>query len=349
NAAETGGIDWGTEFYTVPLGLENIFGYDTDWQQEYVNFYLYAVSAADVPKLWGILNVKYITSGTLIDTSNERLSNLALVGKFDNCSICFPEEPAIQKAWGPYLYENKRVLPRAFLANYSMLVIAHPDIKLSVIKTLMTRDDFDPGKAVIVFGQEGKVSVSDYRLEDLKNYNKVVLAGGRGDGSGMQMLKSYIDGGGVLMPNLPEGETAFTLAHLEKLFADIGGSYEPISDSGIVEVNFGKKEVILPSGSKGRFLVLSERYSWFTGWTAKAFKKVAGVESREVRELELFRANGAVTAVYIDDDYEKIVFEYRPKSFVVGSVITVVSIFTLLGYFAYLIFVARSGRKPAAA
>ncbi len=58
---ETNGIDWGTNLWNAFLQLEHIYSYSSVWHPLYMNVYLGA-SANNPPKLWGLLNVKYVTS-----------------------------------------------------------------------------------------------------------------------------------------------------------------------------------------------------------------------------------------------------------------------------------------------
>src|SRR3989344_4006849 len=97
---EIRGIDWGTEFYTLPLGLEQIYGYESIWNPEYFNEYL-GLALRDPPKFWGILNTKYLTSTVPLN-----ISGLTFIKKFGVCASCFPTIPELSKGYGPYLYEN---------------------------------------------------------------------------------------------------------------------------------------------------------------------------------------------------------------------------------------------------
>ncbi|GEM_PF-1192165 len=326
---ETTGIDWGIEFYTVPLKLENIYGYDTQWLPSYLNGYLSVANNAPA-KMWGVLNVKYLTSRQPVNISGFRL-----VSKFSACAICFPEEPVIQKAWGPYLYENERFMPRAWLAGSAILVVGNDEPARNIIYSLMLDSNFDPAKVVIVKGRE---KVDMYSLDELKHYRAIVLSGGSVSEGNQELIRQYSGSGGILLPDIVHGKTAADQSDVDRMFEAVNGSYRAISDADIDVKSFSKKSVNTGK-SPGRFLVLSERYAFFPGWKARGENGNA---------YGLLQAYNAITAVYIDSPEGIVSFEYMPMSFVVGSVITALSLLALFGYFACLVIV-RTRRKPASA
>ncbi len=329
NTRETTGIDWGTEFYTVPLKLENIYGYDTQWVASYLNGYL-AVASYYPAKMWGILNVKYVTSQTLLNASG-----FVLVRKFDNCTICFPEEPAIQKAWGPYLYENKMFMPRAWITNSAILVVGDNDPSSNIIFSLMLEDNFDPAKVVII---KGGNSIDNYTSEELQRYNAVIFAGGALTSTNTELIKSYVSSGGKLLPDLSQGKTTATQDDVVSLLKSINGTYKRIDDVNIESLDFSKKSVAIGSNEKS-FLVMSERYSSFPGWVS--------YDSRN--NYPILQADGVISAVYIGKPAGPIYFEYRLKSFEIGSMITIISIIGLVAYFVYWIIMPRIRKKEISA
>lgn len=303
---ETRGIDWGTEFYATPLKLETLYGYDSNWYPEYLNRFL-AFSSSNPAKFWGIMNVKYVTSQTPLNTTGFKFVN-----KLNDCKICFPEQPAIQKAWGPYLYENMEFMPRAYLINNSILIVGKESDAKNIMYAIMNEEAFDPRKTALILGRE---KVDDYSIEELNKFNNIVLL--QGSVSDANKLQSY---NGELLPNILKGETSFSLLQLKEVLRK--GKMEEIPDEDIKEINFDKK-IIKTRNYKG-YLVLSEKYALFRGWNAKS----------EKGKKELLLTNGVIAAVYLDND-EKIEFEYSPASFRIGSVITIITIVLLLGLFIY--------------
>ncbi len=326
---ETRGIDWGTEFYTVPLRLENIYGYDTQWMTSYFNGYL-SVSSYSPAKMWGILNVKYLTSQSPVN-----ITGFEFVNKFDNCTVCFPEEPAIQKAWGPYLYENEMFMPRAWLTDSAILVVGEDEPSTNIIYSLMVENSFDPTKAVIIKG--GK-TIDDYSLEELKRYKAVIFAGGALTSTNTELIKSYVSSGGKLLPDLSQGKVTATEDDVISLLKSISGNYKIIDDVNIETKDFSKKSVAIGNNEK-MFLVLSERYSAFPGWIA--------YDSRN--EYQILQADAAISAIYIEKPSGPIYFEYRLKSFQMGSLITIMALLGIIAYFIYLVLIPRILKKESAA
>ena len=91
--------------------------------------------------------------------------------------------------------------------------------------------------------------------------------------------------------------------------------------------NFDKREIKLNGHHGKKFLVYSEKFSVFPGWTAKA----------DGRNIEIYNADSMISAVYLDDSYNNIIFEYMPSSYRNGSIITLTTILLIAGYFVYRI------------
>ncbi|MBI2134287.1 hypothetical protein HYU11_06445 [Candidatus Woesearchaeota archaeon] len=327
NTFETRGIDWGTEFYTVPMGLENIFGYDTQWMASYLNGYLSAAQYSPA-KMWGVLNVKYITSQRPVNVSGFRL-----VGRFADCNICFPEEPAIQKAWGPYLYENSGFMPRAWIVDSAILVVGDPGPSENIVLQLMLEESFDPGKVVIIRGMS---RIDDYSIDELRRYKAVVFVGGALTAHNQELIKGYASQGGIMLPDLSRGKTTASREDIVALFSSVSGSSIPVDDSGIIENSFSSKSVSIV---KGGFLVLSERYASVPGWVA--------FDSRN--KYDLMQADGAISAVYVENPSGPINFEYRPRSFFMGSLVTLASLAVIMGYLVFIFIIPRIKPKPGKA
>ncbi len=313
---ETRGIDWGTEFYATPLKLETLYGYDSNWHPEYLNGFL-GFAAAQPAKMWGIMNVKYVTSQTPLN-----ITSFKFVNKFGECKICFPEQPAIQKAWGPYLYENEEFMPRAYLLNDSILIIGKESDAKNIMYAIMSEEAFDPRKTVLILGRE---RADDYSIEELNKFNSIILL--QGSVSDANILQGY---SGELLPNILKGETSFSLLQLKEALRK--GRYEPINDSSIITANFDKKTV--KTGDYEGYIVLSEKYALFKGWKAES----------EKGKKELLLANGVITAVYVDDDKE-VKFEYSPESFRIGTAITLLTIILLGAFFGYRIIKGKKEKS----
>ncbi len=309
---ETTGIDWGTEFYTAPLHLENIYGYDTQWLPEYLNRYLSAANNAPAV-FWGILNVKYLTAQKPMNIPGFRL-----VSKFPECKTCFPEEKAIQKAWGPYLYENERFMPRAWIADNAILVVGEPGQARNAVFAIMLNPSFNASSAAVV---QGRPRLSSHSIEELMAYKAVILTQGSVDSASDTRLQAYVSRGGRILPDLASGSNSVDDTQISSLLESLnGGSYAPVRD--ISTLSFSRKtiEATMPG-----FLVLSERYAFFPGWRAS-------IEGRG--EVELLKTDGAITAVRLEKP-GFVAFEYMPPSFVAGRIITLLTLAVLAGLLIY--------------
>ena len=108
---ETRGIDWPTDFIYIPYNQESLYGEEGTWLVEYMNIFL-SFALGEMPKFWGVLNVKYITS-----TEPLKISGFKFVKKFNKCKKYCPSIKEQLRAFGPYLYENEKFLPRAYVVR----------------------------------------------------------------------------------------------------------------------------------------------------------------------------------------------------------------------------------------
>ncbi len=317
---ETNGIDWGTEFSYLRYGIGGLYGNTGIWLTEWMNEFL-AVGLRQRAKFWGIFNVKYVQS-----LSNISVEGLEFVEKFEKCTECYPVNPNLEKMFGNYLFENKKFLPRAYFVDDSVLVVGEEISKRQTILQFMLDENFDPSKSVFI---KGKDMLNQYSFSELEKYSSIVLVSGSVDENSGSILKRYVDGGGVVLPDLLGGETVVTADDVKEMFGGFNGSLREVGDENYITHKFGRYEVKV-NGKKG-FLVLSEKFSSFPGWMALA----------DGKDLGVMKADGMITAVYVDNEYDSVMMEYMPRSVVIGRNITVFT-FILVGiYFAWYIFGRR--------
>jgi uncharacterized membrane protein YfhO len=77
-------------------------------------------------------------------------------------------------------------------------------------------------------------------------------------------------------------------------------------------------------GSSG-FVVVAEKYFLYDGW---------GADDNRV----ILRTNGFSSGVFVDSDDYEIEFSYFPRSFKIGMIITLLTLFCILFYFIFLSF-----------
>ncbi|MBI4439875.1 hypothetical protein HY638_02795 [Candidatus Woesearchaeota archaeon] len=309
---ETNGIDWGTDLYNVPLRLEHIYAYSSTWLTEYMNEYLAIGMQYNPAVFWGILNVRYVTS-----MEERNLTGLSLVQKFDECRICPIKN--LLKAHGPYLYENNEFVPRAFITKNAILVAGSREDVKNVMYGLMLKEQFDPKNMAIIFSER---KINSYDIDGLKKFPVIALAAGSVDEGSMGLLKAYVDSGGILLPDITKGEKMISDEGLARVW-EIFKSRPAKSIEGITAPNLERKDV--KTGGKSGFLVMSELYSMYPGWSASA----------DGGESEIMRANGVISAVYLEEPAENVEFRYLPRSYMMGSWISVITVILILGYLVY--------------
>jgi hypothetical protein len=310
---ETRGIDFGTDAYNVPLELEHIYSYDTTWYPPYMNVYL-AVGFNNPAKFWGILNTKFITS-----TQQINISGFKFIRRFEDCKICFPELEQWNKAWGPYLYENEEFMPRAFIVNNSILIVGEEQSATQTIYSLMLDNGFNPSNTVII---RGKQKISDYNNAELKKYKAIFLTQDSVDQNSGFILKNYVNSGGILLPDLTKNKNNVGEEELQKIWNSFSGSMIAIPNEDIIMHNFDKREIKLNKNYKG-FLVLSEKFSVFSGWEVTA----------DGNKRELLNADSMISSIYLDGNENTILFEYKPKPYIIGLYITLTTLILLTIYF----------------
>lgn len=317
NMHETKGIDWSTEHYTVPLGLYDVFGIDQMWLIDYLPIYL-SVANQKPAKLYGVLNMKYLTSMNPLN-----ISGFELVQKFEECGtypngidICQPD-----KSDGPYLYKNKLFLPRAYIVNNSILIVGEDDPTKQVMYALMLDESYDPSTTAII---KGKNKIKDYNLESLKRFNTIILTPGSIDQNSVSLLNLYKKDGGRLIPDVTKGEASINKEEIEDALKS-DKIFIP-KDKELSYPSVNKAIINLEEGYNG-FLVLSEKFSMFLpDWTAK----ING------QQKEILRANGVISAVYLEGETGNIVFEYKPGSFIIGAWISSVTLILITAYFIFV-------------
>jgi len=302
----------GYNFYSQ-LGIPAIKGGGGIWINDYVQYLVIAQQAAP-SKMFGILNGKYIISDREIDDSG-----LSLKQKFQKCEDCVPTEP-----YGPYLYENKNVIPRAFIVNNSILVLGNDNDKRDFSYSLIV-ENLDPLSTALI---EGKSSIAEHDINELKNFNSIILLRDSVTQSDISKLQQYVDKGGKILPNLLEGQNSISKESIISVFTSSNVNKELKSR----EISVNEFSISL-NGEKG-FLVLSERFAHFPGWRATINGRV----------LKLYKADNVISAVYLTGEAGELIFKYNPDSFRKGKIITSLTILVLIIYLFYVVYLRV--RKP---
>ena len=305
----------GYNYYTQ-LGMPEVKGGGGIWVNDYVQYLAIAQQYAP-SKMYGILNGKYIISDREIEDPG-----LELKGIFETCGI---GKCAVWESYGPYLYVNKNAVPRAFIVSNSVLLIGNENDKRGLAYTMMI-ESLDPLSSVII---EGKNSLSEYSINELEEYNAIILLGNSATQNDALLLQAYKGKGGKILPRVLEGENEIS----RELIVEALKTEKPYKEIKIRQVSVNEYAVEL-DGEKG-WLVLSEKFSGFPGWKAAINGK----------ELKMHKADNAITAVYLNGERGKLIFRYYPESFKKGKIITIATVLILLVYIVYIIYLKKWQQK----
>lgn len=316
---ETGGIDWGTDHYSVTLGIHDVFGTENIWLVDYLPIYL-SQANQNPAKGYGILNTKYITSTSELD-----IEDYNLVDKFEECGyykngadICQP-----RKSDGPYLYQNEKFLPRAYNVEQSIFVIGDKDSVLQVVYFIIANENFDPSTTVVVHGER---LINNYDSEFLNNFDIIVLTQGSIDPSSNLKLTSYVNGGGNLLPDVIAGESTLSIDKLNSLLLNLEKN-EDYSDVDKAKISlYTPNKIIVETKNKAGFLVMSEKFSFYEGW--KAIDEMGNNKN-------IYRTDGVISSVYLTGNENQIIFTYVEPSFLKGAIISSVTLLLIAGYYIY--------------
>jgi hypothetical protein len=316
---ETQGIDWGTDHYSVTLGIHDVFGTENIWLVDYLPIYL-SQANQNPAKGYGILNTKYITSTSELD-----IEDYNLVDKFEECGyykngadICQP-----RKSDGPYLYQNEKFLPRAYNVEQSIFVVGDKDSVLQVVYFIIANENFDPSTTVVV---HGKGLINNYDSEFLNNFDIIVLTQGSIDSSSNLKLTSYVNGGGNLLPDVIAGESTLSIDTLNSLLLNLEKN-EDYSDVDKAKISlYTPNKIIVETKNKAGFLVMSEKFSFYEGWKAIDEKG---------NNKNIYRVDGVISSVYLNGNENQIIFTYKEPSFLKGAIISLVTLLLIMGYYIY--------------
>lgn len=299
---------YGSSYY-AQYGLETLSGGGGLWINDFIK-YLAIAKSQESSKMLGILNLKYATSTKEINVSGFKLDK-----KFNECVSCK------QNDWtywidGPYLYENQNFMPRYYFVDNAVLVIGEDEDIQNMVYAILANENFDPKKAVLVNGKHD--NVKDYSPGFLEKFRAIIILSGSIDQESLNMLDSYKKSGGMLFPDILDNKNSIEASEIEEFFASLKGTIKEVPHN-IISGN----ELQLSAESKG-FIVMSEKFSLFDGWTAK----------KGSEKIEILRADNVISAVYPDSP-GAINFKFEPKSFKAGLIISVISSIIIVGYFIF--------------
>lgn len=300
--------------YYSQKGISEVKGGGGIWVPDYTTYLAIAQQNFNT-KMLGILNVKYVISNEELEAGNTML-----VDKFNSCREC-----AVWEAFGPYLYKNNDFLPRYYVVPNSMLVVGDKNIAKQLIYNFMFQG-FEPKSTVLVEGTK----INDYDIDFLKKFKFIFLVGESLDKDSVDKLREYVIQGGRIIPDIFSGKLNVNSEEINSIFNQAAGNYTEISIA-----KYANNEVVLDLNGEKGWLVVSERFAYFPGWKA----------SINGKELEIFKADNVISSVYLDGEKGNLVFEYKPKSYKTGKIVSLIAFIVILVYFGYLIIKKRKQPK----
>ncbi len=288
--------------YYAQDGLESIKGGGGIWMNDYIAYLLIAEQTLPA-KLYGILNGKYVVSSSQLDDPS-----LIPKGSFKVCETC-----RIQETYGPYLYENTLALPRAYLVDKSLLLVGNDAYKNQFMYEVLVRL-LNPSSAVVI---EGKERIAEYSDEELSKFSAIALLPGSVAQQDGLKLQSYVNKGGILIPDVTKDESTVSV---DALNAVLNGNTTQVNEVVIQYPTFG--EASIDTNNQKGWLVLSERYAYIPGW-----KDVQNPDNT------IYPANKVISALWLSGNQKQMQLAYTPESVRNGLFISLFSIVIVISGF----------------
>ncbi|MFH1133764.1 MAG: YfhO family protein [Nanoarchaeota archaeon] len=304
------GLDKGLVPLALTFDLEFVYGYDTLWEFDYLPVHLTAVNA-NPPKMFGMLNVKYFTSKTSVNKTGMEFIKQ------------FPYTPeALDNSNQTFLYLNQMYLPRAYIAERSILIIGNSKELQQAPYSLLLLPDFKPQSMAIILAKDSKVQ--DIAPSLLHRFDAVILMPGSVDSTSNPVLAAYVESGGTLLPDLTKGKSEITMEDVVSFFQRID---ENVSYADVQEVKHKVYEPdrrVLETNRQEGFLVLSEKFALSGQWRAEGH--------------DILMADGVLTAIPLNGDEDEVVVEFHSPGFEKGKVISLITAILVLGYLGFEVF-----------
>lgn len=294
---------WGYQHQTIPYGIRHAMGYISIWENDYL-FSPFTQSAGKeqfpfIPLIYrnygpmtGLLSIKYVSAMRPI-----KEDGLTLIKKFD-----VAPEPQPPKSRGPYLYKNEKWLPRAYMAGRTALLCGTGNWTKKLCLILLITKSFCPDQISLIY-QRNNLIEADEAL-----FGKVDYI--------ISEKKSLI----------PEKYQSKVISPRDLIRVSNRKIHEVVPLQ-ISENSPQHIKIEISSDLMNNWLILSEKFSLYPGWTAH----LIGPDGKT--EAPIFRANHINSAVWIPKgNFDEIVFQYTPPYFCLGilSLVTTLSVCTAM-------------------
>jgi hypothetical protein len=338
HAVESMDRNWGIEHVTVPLGLNNLAGWDHLWLLEYLGaegtvgrdvtpFLTASYQARHSARFWGMMNVRFVSSTRHVDVPGLRFVNE------------FPVSPLSQpaKSAGPYLYENEEWMPRAWIVPHAVLVLGDRAERLMAVYLLLDHPRFSPRHAVVIHPDRGPDTLSP---EELAEFDAVIIPSRWSSseiGERLNRIRGAEPPRGPTLTYFQRGDRAYwdEPDAVEQLLANLTAVATTPETNAAESQNHDQPEYEFRGANRVKlrldrprgYLVLAEKFAHFPGWHA--------IGSDRPHRLD--KANGVATAIRLNEQSERSTIDlaYRPVGIVTGSLISGVSVVLTLALFCF--------------
>ena len=297
--------NWGLEHIATPLGVPTMVGWDHMWLLDYLGaegrvgkdvppFVAVSYRASHPERFWALANVRWVTrsvGSTLMRESRagsrSRALPLRLVARF-------PESPYAQPSWsdGPYLWENPFAMPRAWFADRAIAIIGSRAARRWATYRLIDELPFVPRRVALL-----ELNSSESELIDqLPGVLAVVAVSGAHQAP---RRHRWIRWDPYREP-VPRKLVAAVRAAQDSPLSGVTVRYERLTNS--------RRRITLNRRQHG-YVVLSEKFAHFPGWSAE--------DVRGVRR-PLLRAFGVFTALPTTDAVTTLTLRYSPPGRMLG-------------------------------
>lgn len=301
------GIGRSTQYATIPMGLDSVYGhYGGLWIPEYLNEYL-GMALQKPSRMWGNINVRY-----LVSPENVSLEGFEFEKEYENCSECFREEIN-----GPYLYENDFYLPRAFFSENAVLIAGEGKNALRAMYYVLMNDNLNLSESILIMeDDEDKLNNPAY----LNRFKGMILATNNVDRFSLEQYN------GRMFPDVLNGEKSIDERELDEFLSSLDGK---IIELPVLEQTPNTINVDASYVSNG-FVVYNEKMYMFPGWKVRKDNEliVDGYQDR------MIRTNGIISSFYMGEG-GLLKYEYKPKSFILGRNIALITLIIIIGFFIY--------------
>ncbi len=309
-------IGGGKQQLWIPMGVSTVHGHLNTFEAEYLFQFINPVAFSNPTKILGMYNTKYFYSENEVNSSD-----LVFVKEFPKCNMSM--HPTLScEYFDPYLYLNEKYVPRVYIVNNTILVIAEKQKAAQVMYSLLLNNNFNPANLAII-----PMDINDvgkYNADFFSRYNAIILL--ERPSAGMSTLAQYVQNGGKLLPNIVEGETSISDEQINSLLGNYSSDYDQIRSVDVTEYKPNSMKIRL-SGDSG-FVVIAEKYFMYEGWRANDNSLI-------------LRTNGFSSGVFVDENDSEIEFSYFPNSFKKGMIITLITLFLIIFYFVFSLIRSR--------